>query len=156
MMLLVPVDQSILYFYIVMFLHDNQGSSPCWLVVDIFVKILSLPWTLNYISRNTQTCTGLQLWECTNGTKRTIWFYGGPWTEKVWVSLSTIIVIVLANPRGPWGSSRGSPAKWWIVRNQMDPYVSATLRVYKWNQMEPNGSICTLSELQTHKGPFGS
>ena len=30
--------------------------------------------------------------------------------------------------------------------------VILTLRVYK---MEPNGPICALSELQTHKDPFG-
>ena len=28
-----------------------------------------------------------------------------------------------------------------IVRNQMDPYRSVTLRVYKCNRMDPNGSI---------------
>ena len=28
-----------------------------------------------------------------------------------------------------------------IIRNQMDLYGSVTLRVYKWNQTDPNGSI---------------
>ena len=28
-----------------------------------------------------------------------------------------------------------------IIRNQMDLYGSVTLRVYKWNQTDPDGSI---------------
>ena len=50
----------------------SPGSSPCWLVVDINVKSLFLPWRhwTKWVDRvkswPQMTITDLQLWKCTN------------------------------------------------------------------------------------------
>ena len=66
-------------------------------------------------------------------------FKWGPW--RVWEQLTQwFSTSGPGTTSGPWGGSRWSPDKF-IVRNQIDLCVSVTQRVYKWNQMDPNGSI---------------
>jgi hypothetical protein len=40
--------------------------------------------------------------------------------------------------------------------NQMDPYGSVTLRVYKWNQMDPYGSVTLRVYKWNQMDPYGS
>ena len=70
-------------------------------------------------------------------------------------SSTTTNSVLTGNHKMSWLYSSGSQTFLFISRTPI------TLRVYKWNQMDPCctcpfGSICTLSELQTRKGSYGT